>query len=297
MAREALETLLKERRRPILVELDPPRQVDFQSFLQSARTLYLSGADAVTVADCPIGRASIDASMLAAKMTREFGIETLPHMACRDRNLNAVKALLMGLAMEGVGNVLLVTGDPVSHEDREEVRGVFQMNSRTLAKAIRHLESEGKLTRFFLCGALNVNARNFTAEIEKAKQKEDCGMQAFLTQPVLSRRAQENLARAREELTGYLLGGLFPVVSYRNACFLRDNVAGIRMDEELLRAYEGLDRRQGEEMGRQLCARAAAEMAGHVDGYYIMTPFHRVELVTEIMGDLRAAGRGDGPCA
>lgn len=297
MERPTIQTLLEEGKRPILTELDPPRQVEYQAFLQGAAELYRTGADAVTVADCPIGRASIDACMLAAKLRREYGIEPLPHMACRDRNLNAVKALLMGLEMEGVSSVLLVTGDPVSHEDREEIKGVFQMNSRTLAKAIGRLTEEKQLSPFFLCGALNVNARNFEKELDKARQKEESGIRAFLTQPVLTLRAERNIHLARRALRGYLLGGLFPVVSYRNACFLRDHVTGVEIDDGVIRAYEGLDREAGEEMGRALCRSAAEKIAGSVDGYYIMTPFHRVELVKRIMEDLRALdGKERPPC-
>lgn len=293
----SLRALLEGNKRPILVELDPPRQTAFQPFLQGARDLYLAGADAITVADCPIGRASIDASMLSAKLKREYGVVTLPHMACRDRNLNAVKALLMGLSMEGVESVLLVTGDPVSHEDRAEVKGVFQMNSRSLARAIRKLSETGALPSLFLCGALNVNARNFEKELDKARQKEESGMEAFLSQPILSARAAENIRLARQALRGYILGGLFPVVSYRNACFLRDNVAGVEMDEEILSSYAGLNREQGEERARQVCRDAALRVRDWVDGYYIMTPFQRVKLVKSIMLDLRALdGQGGAPC-
>ena len=164
MADASLEQMLKDGRRPILVEFDPPRNESPETFISGARELYDAGADIITIADCPIGKASIDACMLAAKLKREYGIETLPHMACRDRNLNAAKALLMGLSMEGIHQALLVTGDPVSHEDREQVKGVFQMTSQTLAKSIVDLTEQGRLNPFFLCGALNVNALNFDKE-------------------------------------------------------------------------------------------------------------------------------------
>ena len=287
MAEDSLEKLLNEKRQPILVEFDPPRNESPEAFIAGARALYAAGADIITIADCPIGKASIDASMLAAKLKREYGIETLPHMACRDRNLNAAKALLMGLSMEGIGQVLLVTGDPVSHEDREQVKGVFQMTSRTLAKSIVDLQAQGRLNPFFLCGALNVNARNFDKELERAREKEDSGIRAFLTQPVSGQRALENLRAARQALRGALLGGLFPIVSYKNACFLKNEVAGMEIEGRLLSAYQGLDRAAGEAMGRRQCLIMARQMRESVDGYYIMTPFRRVELVKGIIDDLK----------
>ena len=247
----SLERMLHEKRRPILVEFDPPRNESPEAFIGGARALYEAGADVITIADCPIGKASIDACMLAAKLKREYGIETLPHMACRDRNLNAAKALLMGLSMEGIGQVLLVTGDPVSHEDREQVKGVFQMTSRTLAKSIVDLQAQGRLNPFFLCGAL------------------------------------KNLRSARNALRSALLGGLFPIVSYKNACFLKNEVAGMEIGDGLLSAYQGLDRAAGEAMGRRQCLIMARQMRDSVDGYYIMTPFRRVELVKGIIEDLK----------
>ncbi len=287
MAGASLERMLKDGRRPILVEFDPPRNESPETFISGARALYEAGADIITIADCPIGRASIDACMLAAKLKREYGIEALPHMACRDRNLNAAKALLMGLTMEGIGQVLLVTGDPVSHEDQEQVKGVFQMTSRTLAKSIVELSGQGRLGNFFLCGALNVNAHNFDKELERAKRKEESGISAFLTQPVSSPRAAERLALARRELNGALLGGLFPIVSYKNACFLKNEVAGMEIGDDLLAAYQGLDRAAGEAMGRRQCLMMARRIRDSVDGFYIMTPFRRVELVKGIISDLK----------
>lgn len=273
--------------RVILVELDPPRDSGISGFLSGARALAQAGADAVTIADCPIGRARMDSSLLACKLSRELGIEALPHMTCRDRNVNATKALLLGLSMEGVHNVLAVTGDPVPTSDRGSVKSVFQFNSRVLARFVRSLSQTGEAEPFFLCGALNINAENFPGELERAKDKEACGIEAFLTQPVLSERAAENLSLARRTLSGKILGGLFPVVSHNNARFLSSEVAGISVDERVVVAYEGLDRAQGEALAVRLCTDAARRIAPDVDGYYIMTPFQRVQLVVRVMQEIR----------
>lgn len=273
--------------RAILVELDPPRDSGISGFLAGAQALAQGGADAVTIADCPIGRARMDSSLLACKLSRELGIEALPHMTCRDRNVNATKALLLGLSMEGVHNVLAVTGDPVPTSDRGSVKSVFQFNSRVLARFVRSLSQTGETEPFFLCGALNINAVNFESELERAKDKENCGIEAFLTQPVLSERSAQNLSLARKSLSGKILGGLFPVVSFNNARFLSSEVAGISVDERVIAAYEGLDRAQGEALAVRLCAQAAARIAPDVDGYYIMTPFQRVQLVCRVMEELK----------
>ena len=78
--------------RVIAVELDPPRDADGEKFLKGAVQLKEAGADAITIADCPTARARMDSSLMACKIRREIGIDTLPHMTCRDRNLNGTKA-------------------------------------------------------------------------------------------------------------------------------------------------------------------------------------------------------------
>ena len=275
---------LEQGRRITLVELDPPRSADIGGFMEGARQLEQAGADAITIADCPIGRARMDSSLLACKLSRELGIEALPHMTCRDRNVNATKALLLGLSMENVHNVLVVTGDPIPTGDRGSVKSVYQFNSRVLAKFIRGLGESGEAEPFFVCGGLNINAVRFDSELDRAKEKMDCGVSAFLTQPVLSEQAALHLERARDELRGAkLIGGLFPVVSEKNARFLQSEVHGITVDEAVVRAYAGLDRAQGEDMAVRLCREAASRILPFVDGYYIMTPFQRVELVCRVI--------------
>ena len=279
---------LEQGRRITLVELDPPRSADIGGFMEGARQLEQAGADAITIADCPIGRARMDSSLLACKLSRELGIEALPHMTCRDRNVNATKALLLGLSMENVHNVLVVTGDPIPTGDRGSVKSVYQFNSRVLAKFIRGLGESGEAEPFFVCGGLNINAVRFDLELERAKEKMDCGVSAFLTQPVLSEQAALHLERARDELRGAkLIGGLFPVVSEKNARFLQSEVHGITVDEAVVRAYAGLDRAQGEDMAVRLCMEAASRISPFVDGYYMMTPFQRVELVCRVIRETR----------
>lgn len=270
----------------IAVELDPPADDNIAPFLDGVRVLRDAGADAITIADCPIGRPRADSSLLACKIHRELGVEPLPHMTCRDRNLNATKALLLGLSMEGVHNVLLVTGDPIPTEDRDEVKSVFNFNSRKLARYVSGL-NEQLSTPFQIFGALNVNAKNFDMQLKMAREKEENGVAGFLTQPVLSREALDNLKRARETLNGKILGGIFPIVSYRNACFLNNEIAGMRVCDEIIQLYKDKDRDESEALAAAISARAAREIEPYTDGLYLMTPFRRVELIARIIREIR----------
>ncbi len=284
--RNPLAEKLAAGRRVIAVELDPPADDDVTAFLEGVRVLRDAGADAVTIADCPVGRPRADSSLLACKVKRELGVEPLPHMTCRDRNLNATKALLLGLSMEGVHNVLLVTGDPIPTEDRDAVKSVFNFNSRKLARYVSSLNESTLRTPFQIFGALNLNAKNFEMQLKIAREKEDCGVTGFLTQPVLSREALENLKLARETLRGRILGGIFPVVSHRNACFLNNEISGMRVCEEIVSRYEGLDREAAEALAVTISVRVAEEITPYTDGLYLMTPFKRVELMRRILREL-----------
>ncbi len=277
---------LERGERVIAVELDPPVDDNIDFFLRGVEKLKAAGTDLVTIADCPIGRPRADSCLLACKIRRELGVEPLPHMTCRDRNLNATKALLLGLSIEGVHNVLLVTGDPIPTEDRAEVKSVFNFNSRKLARFVSDLNERTLTTPFRIFGALNLNARNFAHQLEMAVEKEACGVSGFLTQPVLSAEALENLKLARATLKGKILGGIFPVVSHRNACFLNNEISGMRVCDEIINLYEGKDKEQAEELAVRISTQIAKEIAPYTDGFYFMTPFRRVELITKILNQV-----------
>jgi homocysteine S-methyltransferase len=277
---------LENGKRVLAVELDPPVDDAVGPFLEGVRALRDAGADAVTIADCPVGRPRADSSLLACKVKRELGMEPLPHMTCRDRNLNATKALLLGLSMEGVHNVLLVTGDPIPTGDREVVKSVFNFNSRKLARFVETLNQQTLTTPFRAYGALNVNAVNFDVELGLALEKEECGVVGFLTQPVLSQEGLDNLKKARAALKGKLLGGIFPVVSHKNACFLNNEVSGIQVCDQIVSMYQGKDRDEGEALAVTISAQVAREITPYTDGLYLITPFRRVELMGRILKEI-----------
>ena len=275
----------------IAIELDSPRNADLTAYLEGARKLQAAGADLLTIADCPIAQARMDSSLVACRVHRELGMNVLPHMTCRDRNLNATKALLLGLYAEGVREVLAITGDPIPTAERDEVKNVYQFNSRKLAQYIVSLAGEGRempspITVF---GALNLNARNFEVELRRAAEKLENGMSGFLTQPVLSAQAVENLKKAREMLgeRAKILAGILPVVSQRNAIFMENEVNGIHVDEAIIQKFEGLDRAAGEELGLEVSVQAAKAAAPYAGGFYLMTPFNRVALMERLIARLR----------
>lgn len=269
------------------VELDPPQNSDISSFMQGAKALLRAGADAITIADCPVSRARADSSILACKLKRELGIDPMPHLTCRDRNIIATKALLLGLNIEGINNVLVVTGDPVPMEDRNYIKSVFNFNSTILSSFISELGDELINGPFKIFAALNVNALNFPSQLDRAKAKLEQGVVGFLTQPIHSERALENLRIARRELNCFILGGIMPIVSYRNACYMNSEISGMAISDQIIKQYEGLDRDSASILAVSLTTEIGKCMSAYTDGYYMITPFMRTDLTCEIMNNLK----------
>lgn len=279
---EALTTHQK----PIAVELDPPAKWDIAPFLAGAKKLQEAGANLVTIADCPVARARMDSSILSCKLKRELGLEVMPHMTCRDRNFNATMALLLGLSMEEVTDILIVTGDPIPTAQREEVKAVYESNSRMLMEHISSLHQTSFASPFYLYGALNINATNMDTQLRLAKQKIEKGAMAFFTQPVLSERGLENLKKAKAELSVPIVGGILPIVSHRNALFLNNEIPGISVSGEIIDRYDGKTKEECTKLAVEISTKIAQEMAPYIDGYYLITPFQRVDIITALIRNI-----------
>ena len=207
------------------------------------------------------------------------------------RRLQAAGADLLTIADCPIARARMDSSLVACRVHRELGLNVYQFNSRKLAQYIVSLAGEGRempspMTVF---GALNLNARNFDVELRRAVEKMENGMSGFLTQPVLSAQAVENLKKARETLgeKAKLLAGIMPVVSQRNAIFMENEINGIHVEQAIIDRFAGLDRAQGEELGLEVSVQAALAAAPYADGFYLMTPFNRVALMERLIARLK----------
>lgn len=269
----------------IAIELDPPKNDQLETFMQGVKTFQEEGVDLLTIADCPIGRPRADSSLLASKIKRETGLEPLPHITCRDRNLNAIKALLLGLSAENIHQVLFVTGDPLPKDSLEEIKAVYHFNSRKLIKSVSEMDTFS--TPFAMFAALNINAYNFSQQLKLAKEKEKNGAIGFLCQPIHSLEGLNNLKRAKEELNGLILAGIYPIVSYKNAQFLANEITGMRIDPQIIDLYKGKSREESEKISAQISKKIMQECLPYCDGFYLMTPFQRIELMRPLIQEAK----------
>ncbi len=282
--------LLKSGKKLLAVEIDPPVTADASFLLSAARMAKKAGAHVITVADSPLARSRADSMMLSAKVKREVGIEVLPHLSCRDKNDIAIRSQLIGANIEDVNNVLVVTGDPVSRSDG----GVFQFNSYTLMNLIGTLNREIFCENpYTVCGALNVNAINFSAELKRAEKKLSSGATVLLTQPILSKQAVENFLLAKEKLHCYLLAGILPIAGWKNALFLNNEVSGIQIPDTLIEQLKTMEPHEVKATVVSYSMEWIRMVYEKADGFYIMTPLKKIDFVAELLSELKKLERED----
>ncbi len=286
LGKSAFYEKLKSGAKPIAVEWDSPVVPEIQQYMSHCKSLQDAGVDLITIADGPGGRPRMDSSLVACKIKRELNLDALPHLCCRDRNMNACKALLLGLSVEEINNVLLITGDPIPQAQKKEVKAVYEFNSRMLMHHITQLNESLFHNPFYLYGALNINAVNFDVQLRMAKEKINHGAVAFFTQPVMSLRGYENLKRSHEELSVPLVGGIYPATSLRNLNFLTNEMSGFHVCQEIFDLYQDKSPEESAKVAVHICSAIAKEIRPYVDGFYLITPFQRVDIILEILKNM-----------
>lgn len=268
----------------IAVELDPPFDTSIDKIMQGARVCKENGIDLITIADSPMSKVRVDSISIAAKIKREIGIDTMPHICCRDKNVNAIKSGLLAAHIEGIRNVLAVTGDPVPAEDRVATKSVFNLNSFKLMNLISEMNKEVFAEdEISIGGALNLNVLNKHSEVARMYKKSQNGATFFLTQPIYDEETIEFLENLKRKNVK-ILGGILPIVSYRNAQFLNNELPGVHIPEIYINKFhKGMSKEEAEEVGIEMAVEIGNKIKPYVDGIYFMTPFNRVQMIIKII--------------
>ncbi|NLC17057.1 MAG: bifunctional homocysteine S-methyltransferase/methylenetetrahydrofolate reductase [Clostridiales bacterium] len=267
---------------PVAVELKAPIDTRIDYLINGAKNLLSAGADLITIADSPLSRTRADSFIVSAKIKREVNIDVLPHLTCRDKNIISIKATLLGLNIEGVQNVFVVTGDPIVATDRSSIKGVFDFNSIGLIKYIQSLNQNVFLNSPFLIGAaLNTNAVNFNYELKRAQQKIEAGAKFFLTQPIFGQEGIDRIKKAKDFLNTYILAGIIPPYSYKNAVFLNNEVSGISIPQDLILAMKKAQNQW--EVSFEYAIDIINKLKPVCDGLYIINQSKKTDLVARIV--------------
>lgn len=278
----------------IIAELDPPKHLNIEKFIEAAKIIDKKNIEAITLADNSLASTRICNLTAAVLLKEHITTPTLLHLACRDHNLIGLQSRLMGLDLLGINNILAVTGDPSNLGDFPGATSVFDVTSFKLIPFIKQL-NEGlgyngaslkKTTNFTVAAAYNPNVRDISKTKRLVEKKIKSGADYFITQPVFE---EEKIVKLAELASNYsetpFFVGIMPITSYNNAIFLHNEVPGIKLSEEFLSRLEEV------KDDKELCQKIALDESKklidtalkHFNGIYLITPFTRADLTVELI--------------
>lgn len=275
-----------------LVELVSPKGVSPSREVEKARKLYHSGIDAINIPDGPRASARMSALALASIIQKEVGIETVLHFACRDRNVIGMQSDLLGAWALGLRNILAITGDPPKLGNYPDATAVFDVDAIGLTNIINRLNHGldiagnpiGDPTGFCVGVGVNPGAINLDEELKRLDWKIEAGAEFMITQPVFDIKLLENFMKRIENIKLPLICGIWPLVSYRNAEFMNNEVPGASVPQEIL---DRMKRMTTKEDGFNEGVRIARETFEHVknfaDGVQISAPLGRIEAIFDMI--------------
>lgn len=269
----------------VIAELDPPFDGNDAKMMEAAGVLKRAGVEMITFSDSPMGKMRASAVMSAVKVSSRLQIDTMPHMACRDRNTIGIGSEILGAYMNGVRNFLFVTGDPVPAGERGSITSVYDYHSVTLMNYVRQLNREHFAEDpIAYGGALNYGRKNIDVEIRRMQKKCEAGASFFLTQPIYSDEDIERIRYIKSRIDTKIICGIMPLVSYRNALFMKNEITGIHVPDEIIAQYDkDMSREEAQTVGVRIAAEIAEKLADTADGYYFMVPFNRAGMIAEII--------------
>lgn len=282
--------------RPIAcIELTPPRGIDPNKVIDSARFCATFDIDAINIPDGPRASARLSPLVTAVKIEQASEIETILHICCRDKNLIGLQSDLLGIQAMGLRNVLLITGDPPKLGEYPDATGVFDLDSVALTevtdKLNRGLDIAGnelpeQLSLTIGVGA-NPVASELNREIERFRQKTAAGAEYAITQPVFDTEMFIQFKDAVKDCRVPLVAGIWPFTSYKNAEFMANEVPGVVVPDALLkRMAKATTREEGRRIGIEIAREMIEVLSPHVAGFAVSAPFGNVKIALATLGKI-----------
>ncbi len=282
-----------KRERSVLVELDTPRHLEIDEFINGAKELYEAGADAIMMADNSLASPRISNIAMASILKLQHEVRALPHLTCRDRNLIGLQSHLMGLDALGLHDILAVTGDPTKVGDFPGATSVYDVSSMELISLIKQLNEgisfSGKALRkqanFSVAAAFNPNVRVLDRAVSRLEKKIEHGADYFISQPVYSKEKIVEIYEATRHLEAPIYIGIMPLTSFKSAEFLHHEVPGIKLSDEVLARMEacGDDKVRSAAEGVAIAKELLDTACKYFNGIYLITPFLRYDMTLQLM--------------
>jgi homocysteine S-methyltransferase len=276
------------------VELLPPPGVSPEKILASSAKLKEAGVDAVNIPDGPRASARMSAILTAVMIEQRAHIETVLHYTCRDRNLLGMQSDMLGAHAIGLRNLLLVTGDPPKLGSYPNATGVFDVDAIGLTNMVHRLNggidlggrSIGQPTALSIGVGVNPVHRDFQYEMKRFKYKVEAGAEWAITQPVFDldamKRFLDYLAKANIRIP--IIAGVWPLLSYRNAVFMNNEVPGVVIPAEIMERMAAAQEADASKVGIEIAREMVEKLGSAVQGVQVSAPFGRVELALAIIG-------------
>ncbi|KMO07963.1 bifunctional homocysteine S-methyltransferase/methylenetetrahydrofolate reductase, partial [Bacillus amyloliquefaciens] len=272
-------------KRSIIVELDPPKKLNFDKFLQAAAELKETGIEALTLADNSLATPRISNAACGSLLKERLDIRSLVHITCRDRNIIGLQSHLMGLDTLGLTDILAITGDPSKIGDFPGATSVYDLTSFDLIRLIKQFNEGislsgkplGKKTNFSVAGAFNPNVRHLDKAVKRLEKKIECGADYFVSQPVYSEQQLIDIHHETKHLKTPVYIGIMPLTSSRNAEFIHHEIPGIKLSDSIREkmALAGEDKRKQKAEGLAIAKSLLDTACELFNGIYLITPFLR----------------------
>ena len=262
--------------------------------LEKVRICKANGIDAINLPDGPRASARISSMVAAIMIDKEIGMETILHYCCRDRNLIGMQSDLLGGYAAGIKNYLIITGDPPKLGDYPDATAVFDVDSVGLTQVVSNL-NKGKdvagniinpPTSILIGVGANPCAIDWGREIEHYFNKIEAGAEYAITQPVFDADA---LLTFLDKIEVYdkkipIIAGIWPLVSYKNATFLKNEVPGVVMPDKVIERMEKAQSKEdGIKIGIEIAQEIKEKIASRVNGYQISAPFGNVDIAIQVL--------------
>src|SRR4030042_1345150 len=121
----------------VATEIGPPKGVDIGEMHEIAEVLK-GRVDAVNCTDQQSSVMRLG-SLASCCLAKQWGLEAVFQVTCRDRNCMALQSDLLSAYVMGIENVLCLTGDHIVLGDHPTAKPVFDLDSVSLLAAIRGL--------------------------------------------------------------------------------------------------------------------------------------------------------------
>ncbi|HEV8591530.1 MAG TPA: bifunctional homocysteine S-methyltransferase/methylenetetrahydrofolate reductase [Pyrinomonadaceae bacterium] len=279
------------------VEVLPPKGCDAQKTLDSIRLLKDAGVDGVNIPDGPRAQTRMSAQATAVLVEREIGIEAVLHYCCRDRNLLGMMSDLLGAAALGLRNLLIITGDPPKMGPYPDATAVFDIDAIGLTNMVNKLNHGldlgnnpiGKPTAFSIGVGVNPGAVNLEEEIRRFEWKVEAGAEYAITQPVFDTEQLRSFLKKIEHVRIPIVAGIWPLVSFRNAEFLHNEVPGVNVTPEILermRIASDKGKEEAREEGIAIARESLLEVQDVIQGVQVSAPFGNVKYALQVFDAL-----------